>query len=810
MPDRDAATTQDDLTRCLGDYRPILDEACAAACGDALDSGDWSVDELRRGYEELWQLSEGKDLAYDRPSIGLHYALWYHLQRTQTLVRVLAPLLRGCQNPITIHDIGCGTGATAWAAAIVYAAMRDTGEQMPRIYVLGTDTSPFMLDMGNRLWRELCKQLSIDRKLYKAVHDDWAATSRFRDSEPTSDGLIICSWLINATDVEDKYLAQIESCLTKAVAGHAERMLLLSSPGKEPIVDKLSKSPNWSRDHPGEPISALWKGTTHKVAEVRGRLLDKIGKVSPKEPSWMPSSEPSMRLLRRHGEHIPGLADRVKIEFNDEQNAAAKPAERLTALVGAAGSGKSLVICERVARVVEQASASEAPRILVTSFNKAMVDQLADWTEERIKRSELQLVVERHKSEEGFHNFDILKGDTKATIHFLNRDKLPTRVWQRGSGYRNPFTRKASYEADLQPSVKYLPHFSEFCLDLDFLERELELVLLGQEALDFNRYTDPDLTRRSGRKVGLSRNQRVKVWRALEATLNCNQGSVPFIWRRIQSYLYNKSRIEGGEQMKLMTDYCDLTHVFVDEAQDMTRADLKMLARTPPRPQRLFIAGDSAQALHTGGTSPRPSIEGAAWNILTLPGSYRLPSLVCKALQPLAKQVIDSQEVRNDEPGQQGLIPEVQRFAVPGPRPVIVDGSHPDEVVKAMRTMSCFASSSDKISNTWHAVHEKGSPDPIFSRGHYSSFIHKQISLLRTKGLEFSLVFFQTNTQPPKDEAEKEWLYAALTRAKSVLMIAVCEPTNEAVTEALKLLNPDELMFWDDHARDAWNHLVAM
>lgn len=795
-----AATS--DLAQHLRGYGTALDEVCAAACRDVLMSGDFAESELREAYSQLWRLSDGKDLAYDRPSIGLHYALWYHLQRTHTLVRVLIPLLCDRRDPITIHDMGCGTGATAWAAAIVAATMRDTNRPVPSIRVIGTDTSPFMLDAGRRLWHALCGRLAVDRGLYEADHGDWAALPP--ENGHSDEGLVVCSYLLNSSD--DAYLSEIESWLTKATDRLAAgQLLLVSSPGKAHLVDKLAASPDWDRGPQDiELFDVLWSGTPAAVAEARRRLLDRIGKKSPRPPSWQPDHEPTCRLLRRSAEQLPATAARVFTELNDEQDDVAEPSERLTALVGAAGSGKSLVICERVVRVLEQATAIEPPRILVTSFNKAMVDQLAEWTIARIENSELRLrLKQRGERGEGSRELRVTKGDVQSTVHFVNRDKLPTRVWMTGH-VGNPFTRNSA--SDGPPSARHRARATEPYLKDDFLVEELELVLFGLEALDFDRYTGPSQTRRIGRKTRLSRGQRVRLWRALEAEYESDSGSVPFIRRRIEAYLHNEPRLAAGDRLHLREGYRGLTHVLVDEAQDMTRADLRLLAHTPSSPRRLFVAGDSAQALHTGGTSPRPRISGTAWQIRVLSGSYRLPSLVCTALAPLAENIIQSQPATGDASGPHGIIPDVRRSAVPGPRPVVVDGADPDEMVRAMRTMSRLAGPDDDI---WNVVYERGSPERIYEEVERAGVPRKRVSMLKKKGLEFPLVLFPTNVMPPYEETSLEWLYTALTRATSVMMLAACPSTNESVAQALALLDSDHLMFWDDHARSAWDRLVA-
>jgi hypothetical protein len=62
------------------------------------------------------------------------------------------------------------------------------------------------------------------------------------------------------------------------------------------------------------------------------------------------------------------------------QAAAARPDGRLTIITGAAGSGKSIALAERVAlTVVAHPRTEPDPRVLVTAFNRGMIDLLAKW-----------------------------------------------------------------------------------------------------------------------------------------------------------------------------------------------------------------------------------------------------------------------------------------------------------------------------------------------------------------------------------------------------------------------------------------------
>lgn len=784
--------TADRIVEAARRYGSVLDQACASACERMWRRDGYSDFEVREGYEELWKLSGGEDLAYDRPSIGLHYALWYHLQRTHLLVRGLIPLLTGRGGSWTIYDIGCGTGATAWATAVIIQAGRDSRVAIPRVRVYGWDTSPFMIGAADRLWSALPVKL---RSHFTPINKLGSWDNRQPDGAfAHSEELVVCSYLLNASD--HLHLRELDAGLTRFsdLVG-AERLLLLSPRKKAELADALQNR-NWS-SHPQftpQPRD-VWTGKPRRVARLRDSLLRSLEIQSP-PPSWSPRSSPDYRLLIRTPHELYPILSQWA-ELNDEQNRAAKPSRRLAALIGPAGSGKSVVLVERIVRLIESARRHEpAPLILVTSFNKRMVAQLIQWTRERICFSNTVFI----DAEEGIlDNGDWIvraRNDcgVTATVRFLNRDKLPTRVWR-----RPPANLKLFEESPI------LPRFVAEGYSDEFLKSELELIVYGLEVMNHENYIDPNKTPRPGRRHPLRREQRIQMWPHLIAEAQFEKN--PFLYRRMVAWCWNRSALTSGVRIPLQSDFKGLTHVFVDEVQDMTRADIRLLAHTPPIPQQLFVTGDSAQALRTHGISPRPHINGARWEVLKLAGSYRLPALVCAALEGLANYVLDDQVSRRA--GGHGAVPHVSRAATPGPRPIIVNGTDLNSIGEAMKMMRGFVGRSDRSEHTWSIVDEVSSASTLCAsldvdKGGTSV---QRCSMLEYKGLELPLVLFPTDVRPPLacGDAVPEWVYTALTRARGVLMIAVFpEATSEPVAKALRSLDRDHLMFWDEEASHAW------
>lgn len=572
---------------------------------------------------------------------------------------------------------------------------------MPTVSVFGKDTSPFMLEAAESLWSQLAKGMRINIEVDNSLGSWTEPPASIGEHVET---LVVCSFLLNSSD--KPYLKEISKRLSHA---HnkigASKLLLVSPSSKRYLATSLSSKAQWDAILL-KPLSDLWHGEITKLSSLRNSLLSSVGRSSRRPPSWSVTTRPEFLLLERRAETLmdpailstatvpsPSAASPIALDqggsfriFDKKQDKAAEPDDRLTYVVGAAGSGKSLVLCERVVRAIERAKTNEPVHALVTTFNKAMVNQLFGWIEERILNSSDALTIagKEDGSDEGDQYLTVSNAfQAISSIRLLNRDRLPTRIWQE-PGNSAAILRSISERASSTTSVGHNSDTHE--ADEDFLARELELVVFGMERLDEVDYVDPQQTPRRGRKMPLTGLQRTALWPQMVAKMGTTTGPYPFLRRRIAALRHYQPALKARTALKLREGAGPFTHVFVDEAQDMTRADLRLLARTPLKPQGLFAAGDTTQALHTAGLSPRPEIEGASWRIHELAGSYRLPALVCEALQPLANEILREQSEAV------GAVPEVRRSAVPGPRPVVVDAERIEPMAVALRTMSSVLS----------------------------------------------------------------------------------------------------------------------
>ncbi len=112
---------------------------------ESFDPSSWDSNLLSRANGQLWRLCQDEDVDYRSAAIGRMYASWYHLRRVRGAFEVLKHRSRSL-GPITVLDLGCGTGAAAWALAM---------HGISATYI-GVDSSPSMLTWAKGLWETFC------------------------------------------------------------------------------------------------------------------------------------------------------------------------------------------------------------------------------------------------------------------------------------------------------------------------------------------------------------------------------------------------------------------------------------------------------------------------------------------------------------------------------------------------------------------------------------------------------------------------------------------------------------------------------
>jgi len=514
---------------------------------------------------------------------------------------------------------------------------------------------------------------------------------------------------------------------------------------------------------------------------------------------WADEHDPILRVLRV-GSAQWSLFDlgggRHRLPALDEvQRAAAEPDGRLTYVHGAAGSGKSRVLIERVARTLEKELPRHPTSVLVTAFNQAMVRQLGDWLVERIEASPSLGLDTRPPGDGADWELVVRAGGHEGCVRLLNWDKAPPRLFNvrvQGdfSGWEQEIHERVSHCLDRLPPSHQAQRLRSR-LTVPFLKAELDRVIYGLLAYERDRYLG---VIRQGRGKLLAPADRPVVWDVL-----MGPGAPPsFTGQRIAAHRQLAQNRRNQEWRRF-------AHVFVDEAQDFTQADFDLVAGLAERPQNIVACCDEAQALHLGTSYRRPHVEGATWRARPLRGSYRLPIRVCEAVRPLAERIAARRRSlagAGDAEEEDVVLPESVKSAVLGPRPIIVAGSE-DEVAGALRSvLSSFAPllraavSGDVVvcvaeRDEW-VMDRLANPPP--------GMTVRRESMRAIKGLERPCVVLSTRVEVPHDESLDEWIYTVLTRTTALLVLALSERTSPELREVIAQLRPDRLMAWNEKA----------
>lgn len=790
----------------LRSSRTLIDRATTTACRSiiARHDGEWSRWEIEQALRELDRLGRSADCTYDRPSIGVSYALWYQGKRTHDALRTLAPQIERLDGPLRIVDLGCGTGATACAVALVAAALERYGSpNIPEIVVDGIDSSPFMVEAAQEIFAALTREIdgSRVRATFRSMPWERVATT----GDPTTTA-IVGGYLLDHSDgahadeiarrlmaLADKLSAS--SVLLSTAASKRSHLMqvrtALQGEEWEPAADDFDRAPSIGRGALGS-CHAL-RSTWYRSAGLTVRRLWS------RRPAWSGDAPASLAMHRERG---PISATLIPDERNARlvdaaQEKAATPERRLTVIIGAAGSGKTIVLSERIARTITDVPVTgPAPLMLVTAFNKAVVDLIVDKAMDSLEAAPGVTQVHRKRGE-GDHVLEVFVSERTARVEFMNRDKLPHRVFgvplfRQGLNLHDEWRREIErrrnqLDAVDRALVARLGH--------DFLADEFERVIFGLECFRLAAYQDVE---RKGRVTPLARGRtREAVWRLLMEPSPITS----YVDQRMLAYRKHEAAVTQAQPAKLAKRW---THVFVDECQDFTALDIQLLARAPQDPRNLCMAGDASQSVHLGRSYHRPRIAGVQPNIHRLAGSYRLPLRVCEALQPLARDIHSSHLASRLGDELDTVLLSSRKAAVAGFRPIVLTGEQvarqlsdvlrayvPAEPDQRLLAANCGRRTRETIARCQRGTHWQ------LENGLMEKY----------KGLEWPCVVVTNEPvgQSDTSEAASERLFTAMTRTTKLLVIVLWADGDADTTALLGRLDGDRLLFWDESASTAFD-----
>jgi DNA helicase II / ATP-dependent DNA helicase PcrA len=789
------------MTRVEENLRATKEDAAklvVGACRSLAESREWSDFDLAESLQDVWRLSEREDCCYDRPSVGLNYALWYHARRTQDMLR-LALRSWEARPPGEILDLGAGTGATLWALAFAIRA----GLPIDRVRVVSLDGSPPMLHAAEHMWGWLGAQpemaSAVDRIEVEFSCRSWTQPGVSLESPD-----VIAGYLFDDSD-QGRLKEVVEAFHRVAEHYAAPRVHVISSNAKKNLLAQVAAhlcERDWANVN--EPrLAEIWTGSVADLRTLRRSVLSGIEtplRWDSSAPVFSHSRERPFAVTLRHEAPSEKLDLRTGGAFvlDERQSAASAPEDRMTVVVGPAGSGKSRVAIERLARLFEEDSAKRL-NVLFTTFNVQLIDQLATWFDERNGS-----YLERTSSGRGDIRYADPAVPRQRKLRFLNWDKVPSRLFKaRASDLSTP-----PFESVLQRRVDQLQRengkdFSDAAkrnLTPTFLQAELRRTIWGLGIEDLASYSE---LRRRGRQRQLPTQHRNSVWEVL-----MGEGH-PILFDHIRMRARQRSTNET------------FTHVLIDECQDFTPADFELSGALVEDTRGVWAFGDRVQALQLGPAYRRPGVlagtngQGRRWKRFDLPASYRLPLRVAEAISPLADKIIERDRPLYDEADGPvdaiGL--EAVTSAVLGIRPILIAGSKSDvpkqvgQVLASYRKLFDLAEPANRL-----VTLAEGDPElkvkslqDVAPEG----LIVRQESMRAIKGLERSAVIWSTGSFLNADESLDEWIYTILSRTTGILVILLSDRMNADAAHALRQLRQDRLLPWTPQAAERLRQLHA-
>lgn len=229
-------------------------------------------------------------------------------------------------------------------------------------------------------------------------------------------------------------------------------------------------------------------------------------------------------------------------------------------------------------------------------------------------------------------------------------------------------------------------------------------------------------------------------------------------------------------------------YVLVDEFQDCTPADYRIMHSLLKNVNNLIISGDLAQAVHIGqsGAIPKDSEMGKR-KIHRLKGSYRLPYRISEAITPLSTNINSTSEEKE-------ITSEITPFkgAPPGSRPIIVYADDNQSLCKKIVEIKKIYS---QYSEEKATILEKD--DELCRLLNNNSVRAETTSILKLKGLEKEFIVWSLQTEILYENEAKEFAYTIMTRTSCLLLIAITPNLKSYNLEIAKLLRPNRLIIWD-------------
>lgn len=433
---------------------------------------------------------------------------------------------------------------------------------------------------------------------------------------------------------------------------------------------------------------------------------------------------------------------------------------------GSAGTGKTVVGLHRAAYL---ARADPAAQVLVTTF----VGTLPDVLGQSLRRLAPDVVDRvRLTSVHRFANSVLAARGIRVTVDRDLVDQAFRRAW---------------FEVGRHSLLGSLD------LPRTYWEDEVKVVLRGRGVTDFSSYAD---LARTGRRFRLTIDQRRAVWDlylAYETNLRASgvtdyAGTILLAEAALGRVPYGTAPSEQ-----------EITSVIVDEAQDLSCAQIRMLHQvTGDRPDGLTLIGDGQQSIYPGGYTLAEAGVSLAGRGVVMDVNYRNTAQIIE----FAERLVAGDEFADIE----GAVVSADRHDTvtrDGPEPIVwsgrrgeLGGAVEERLAEILQMVGTGPSDVGVLSPTLAGVravrqHLARSGVETVDLQDYDgrpSGAVKVGTIKRAKGLEFKQVLvvgvprdlIASDARPPAADDDRErWdrdrreLFVAMTRARDGLWVAI-------------------------------------
>jgi hypothetical protein len=802
---------------CQKDTLDIIISNAAKSYWDEKSNVDNIKFDINESSKECYDLSKSKDLCYDRPSIGFAYSLWYHGKRVNTFLKYFTEIIYESRNEehITVYDLGAGTGAIQWACGLIYVALKKNGLNCPKFSIINIDTSPFMMDYNNSfLWPNFLITYPEAKGIYVEYNlNSWNNTEKLNNANHWITASYLFDHSENIENLKIDFLNLLENF-------QPQKILLLSSFNKRHFTSQLSSTLK-ANNYVSLEIESdlLFTGVMNRTLAIRNWFKNNENLNFNGLPTWndntlygvvLSSNQPLFNLfgaqqINQINIYKPPIKVRREITLNKDQEKASIPDERPTIITGPAGCGKSVVITERIAKVVEnhiKTNQLDTLSVLVTTFNKELSYFLQGWI--------LELLDKKNIKYTKYENYGVhIEGSNFLNIIIYHFDVLPTRLWRLYSPDDYPFNGDNLQFDDYHTNISQIA-IQEIKKEEKITTSEYDNVLNSEYVLDEyhriiygNDYSSEEIYLNSIRKGrptlqygGIRRKLLFKTIIKYLEILEINNSS-SIITRRNK---FLKKLKNGHINNKF-------EYLFVDEFQDCTQSDYTIFYRLIKNPNNLVIAGDYAQAVHIGKNAdiPRDNDETTERmrnrNYIKLEGSYRLPYRISEAIKPISESIKSNGQEETD-------IITPYKGSPPGARPIFVYANNENLMAQKIKDIvteySCF-DVVDFNSKRITILEKDKSLTNILNN--LTPEIAETDTILRLKGMEKTCVVWSTKIRIEDEDEIPNFIYTILTRTSGLLIIAIFDNILDEYTKIIKQFREDRIIKWDKESELWLNQL---